>query len=314
METQSASLLAETNPSRVARPLVVRVFRLVMKRGLRYTLMAAVEKYWPHTIRNYKIYRANLFGKYGLEIGVPTSHFGSYGILPIYPIVANLDGCNFSRSTIWEGTIEEGQTFQYDRRKPKGYQYIRDAVDLSAIETKYDFVAASHAVEHIANPLKAIAAWLRVLKDDGILLLIVPHKDRMFDRRRPVTRFQHLLDDFEHSTPEDDLTHLPEVLELHDLALDPQAGDFESFKQRSHDNYRQRGLHHHVFDTALVVRLFDHFNLQIIAVDPVLPHHIIIMGKKLPGGQKARNSAYLGSDATFRRTSPFQSDRKQSIG
>lgn len=39
-----------------------------------------------------------------------------------------------------------------------------------------DYVFTSHVLEHIANPIKAINEWFRVLKVGGYLILIVPHQ------------------------------------------------------------------------------------------------------------------------------------------
>ena len=238
------------------------------------------------------VYRRFLRGKYGLEIGGPSNFFRE--ILPIYSIIRGLDGCNYGKITIWEGNIKEGQTYEYHPNKKKGYQFICDAVDLKFIPSlSYDFILASHVIEHIANPIKALLEWLRILKENGILLLVVPHRDGTFDHNRPITTLKHLLDDFEKNIKEDDLTHLPEILELHDLTLDPQAGDFDAFKKRSLDNFNNRCLHHHIFDTKLVVEIFDYLGLQVLSVDVVLPYHIIVMGKKVPKGKKIKNGVYL---------------------
>ncbi len=52
---------------------------------------------------------------------------------------------------------------KYLDNKEPGIQYVRDATDLRGIpDSKYDFVLASHALEHIANPLKAMSEWTRV--------------------------------------------------------------------------------------------------------------------------------------------------------
>lgn len=228
-----------------------------------------------------KVYFENLRGKNGLEIGGPSEIFRKGRILPVYPIIKGLDGCNFNTQTIWEGKIKEGLTFKYQDERPVGYQFICEAVDLSPVGTKkYDFVLSSHALEHIANPLKALSEWLRVLKDDGFILLVVPHKDGTFDRRRPVTSLNHLIEDFENNTGENDLTHLPEILALHDLRLDPPARDFDYFKERSLNNFENRCLHHHVFDPELVIDICKYFDLQVIALNLALPYHIIVMARK----------------------------------
>ena len=45
------------------------------------------------------------------------------------------------------------------------------------------------------------------------------------------------INDFENKVQENDLTHVEEVLELHDLSRDPQAGTKEAFKIRCQKNF-----------------------------------------------------------------------------
>jgi SAM-dependent methyltransferase len=228
-----------------------------------------------HTIQ------ALVSGGTGLEIGGPSAIFARRGQVPVYPIAGRLDNCNFSRATVWEGRIEEGETFRFDARRAPGWQYVAEATDLRAIPTAtYDFVLSSHTLEHIANPIRALSEWMRVLKDAGVLVLVLPHKDRTFDHRRPVTSLAHLIEDFASGRTEDDLTHLPEVLALHDLELDPGTTSREAFEARSARNFENRCMHHHVFDADLAVRLVDHVGLQIHAVELLRPCHILIVAQK----------------------------------
>jgi hypothetical protein len=138
---------------------------------------------------------------------------------------------------------------------------------------------------------------------------VLPHRDGTFDHRRPVTPLQHLLEDFEQRMAEDDLTHLPEILELHDLRRDPEAGGFQAFKARSERNRENRGLHHHVFDTRLAVELVDHLGLQIQAVESTYPFHIAVLATQLLPGRRPDNADFLSGGAAYRRASPFRSDR-----
>jgi len=233
---------------------------------------------FPPYIANYKIYQELFKDKIGLEIGGPSGIFERYGIIPIYPVIKRLDGCNFAKKTVWEELKEGDNNFRYGNKT--GYQYICEATDLSGISSEtYDFVLASHCLEHIANPLKAIKEWLRVLKSKGLLLIVVPNKEYTFDHKRPMTSFEHLLNDFHNNIGEDDLTHLEEILKMHDLRLDPKAGDKESFKNRSLKNYENRCLHHHIFGTNLLVEIFNYFNIQVIDITLAKPFHIIILGR-----------------------------------
>jgi SAM-dependent methyltransferase len=177
-----------------------------------------------------------------------------------------LDGVNFSTDTIWEGSIKEGYNFNY-YHKQFGHQFIAEATDLSEIPTgRYDFLLSSNCLEHIANPIKALTEWKRVIKAGGDLILVLPKKESNFDHRRPVTKFEHLVDDFTRHIGEDDLTHLDEILALHDLRRDPPAGDLENFRERSLKNFQNRALHHHVFDVQLIEETLAYLGFEVLDI------------------------------------------------
>ena len=242
-----------------------------------------LQKIFPPRITRYRTYLERLRGGYGLEIGGPSKVFSRRGIVPVYPVVAGLDGCNFSSQTVWEGNIQEGEgRYRYAKGRTPGRQFINDAVTLEGIASNtYDFIISCGCIEHIANPLKALSEWLRVIRSGGHLLLLVPHRDGTFDHRRPLTPFSHLLEDLDRRVGEDDLTHLAEILELHDLAMDPPAGDQEQFRQRSLKNIENRCLHHHTFDRDLVVRMVEHTGLRVVEVQQGPPFWIAVLAEKV---------------------------------
>lgn len=209
-------------------------------------------------------YQPLFAGKYGIEIGGPSALFRT--VLPIYDIVDGLDGVNFSADTIWEGRLKAGGSFNYQKDK-SGRQFISEATDLGGIATaQYDFLLSSNCLEHVANPIKALTEWKRVTKAGSGLALVLPNKGSNFDHRRPTTKFDHLLDDFNQDIGEDDLTHLDEIMALHDLSMDPPAGDSEQFRQRSLKNFENRTLHHHVFDVRLIEEMLNHVGFDVLDV------------------------------------------------
>ena len=235
----------------------------------------------PKRARCSSLCRELVSERIGLEIGGPSEAFSKKGILPVYPYVKSLDNSNFSAETIWQGKIERGMTFRYDKKKPLGNQYLSEATNLQSIPSKtYDLVLSSHVLEHVANPLLALSEWRRVLKEDGFLFLVIPRRDGTFDHRRPVTSLGHLIRDFEQQMAEGDLTHLSEILLLHDLERDPAAGTWEAFKKRSRRNLENRCLHHHVFDAELVAQVLAHMNLQVSLIEAVPPYHIVAIAQK----------------------------------
>ena len=217
--------------------------------------------------------------KKGFEVGGPSPLF-SGDIFPIYELSDTIDGCNFSSSTVWEGEIKS-QSYHYYKEK-EGVQYISEGSDLQAIQDEqYDFLLSCHNLEHIANPIKALAEWKRVVKKGGVILLVLPDKRFTFDKKRPYTTFSHLLDDFKRNTTEDDLTHISEVLQLHYLKLDPGSHhDFSKFKARCEQNFQNRCVHHHVFSLDVLKQMLEYLEIQLIAQKFVPSIHEIIIGKK----------------------------------
>jgi SAM-dependent methyltransferase len=247
----------------------------------------------------------------GIEIGGPSPIFARGGLLPLYPHASRIDNCNFAHQTIWEDAIVAGPSFRFDSRKAAGTQFISEGGSLRTIaDGSYDFVLSSHMLEHTANPLSTLKEWNRLLSDDGALILVVPHRDGTFDHRRPVTTLGHLLDDFRQGTTEDDLTHVPEILELHDPTLDSGVHSL-SFRDRAERNYELRSLHHHVFDTALVFDVLRSAQFDVLTLEPLLPYHIVAVARKRHPAQA--DSRFSGDRLrVVLRQSPFPTDRSQS--
>lgn len=197
-----------------------------------------------------------LFSGVGVEIGGPSDIFQL-----VYNSKCICDGVNYNIETVWG----DNSNAEYKwNNKVLGKQIIADATNLKPIKDEvYDFVLSSNNLEHIANPLKAVSEFVRILKKDKPLIILVPCKENSFDHKRENTTFDHLLDDYNKETLEDDLTHLPEILEKHDLMLDPLAGTLEEFTKRSIDNYKNRCLHHHVYSNELLECIANYFHMEI---------------------------------------------------
>ena len=222
-----------------------------------------------------RLIRSSLNGKSGIEIGGPTELFRRwYEPLPIYDVVGSLDNCVFSGSTIWASQSEK---YEFYPGKTPGKTFVREGFDLGIIpDGTYDFVLSSHNLEHFANPIRALKEWKRITRPGGALVLVLPYYAKTFDHRRRPTDVAHMFEDWERNTQEDDLTHLPEILELHDLSRDPLAGSLENFHKRSLDNIHNRCLHHHVFDQQNSRELLDRLGMDVMAVDLAHPFHLVL--------------------------------------
>jgi predicted SAM-dependent methyltransferase len=220
--------------------------------------------------------------KDGLEIGGPSHIFESDGLLPVYKGARAITFIDYSNITLWKETrdiILEKVQNKLDCRF-----LISDATEIEGIpDNSFDFVLASHVLEHLANPLKAINRWRRLLKNGGFMVIVVPDKRFTFDHKRNVTTINHILEDYENNVNENDTTHLYEVINLHDEKMDNTGEDRAHFVNRILNNNENRTVHHHVFIPENVRQLMEESRMKVLYVRNFLPFHIIAICKKEAG-------------------------------
>jgi SAM-dependent methyltransferase len=228
------------------------------------------------TARKYPLIEPFVRDKDGLEIGGPSPIFGRRKLIPVYDRCRKIDNCDFASRTIWNGSLgisEAAASF--------GVQFVAEGTNLASLkDRKYDFILASHVLEHVANPLLALEQWSHLLRPEGMMLVIVPDKQGTFDHRRPYTTFEHIEADFQKETPESDLTHLDEIFALHDLALDPRAGSPSQFRDRCLNNFTVRAMHHHVFSPQVMLQMFSRIGMKALNISIERPYHIVAMARQ----------------------------------
>jgi SAM-dependent methyltransferase len=90
---------------------------------------------------------------------------------------------------------------------------VADAQMLPIPDAGLNFVIASHVLEHMPFPLAALREWYRVLAPGGVLVLRIPDKRYTFDKHRPRTSLQHLINEDEHPADFDRRFHFAEWVE-----------------------------------------------------------------------------------------------------
>ena len=236
-------------------------------------------------LKDFEEVRPHFMNMTGLEVGGPSNIFTENQLLPVYGVARRVDNCNFSEVTIWRDASRESSTFKVSDRWT-GTQFICEGTDLKTVpDETYDFVLSSHTLEHIANPIRALNEWKRVIKWGGVLLLCLPNKMAMFDRRRATTGLDHLIQDFEGNVGEDDLTHAKENVQVYNRFSRPGmfgniAPDYE--QAAPEDNLRTRRMHHHTFTVESAVKVMEFVGFRILVATTHPPYHIIVVGQK-PG-------------------------------
>ncbi len=74
---------------------------------------------------------------------------------------------------------------------------VDDGEKLSKIsEESLDFIIAKNFIEHARNPIGTIESWLSKLRKGGTIFMVVPDKRRIFDKKRPLTKLEHFIEDY----------------------------------------------------------------------------------------------------------------------
>jgi len=141
-----------------------------------------------------------------------------------------------------------------------------EPVHLPFYSSSLDYVAASHVIEHIANPVAAICEWYRVLRPGGIMYMVVPDRRYSWDRFRNLTTCAHMFDDYVKGTTDCDATHIDDFVDNVDWSeFDPStpAEDVPLKKKERKKVYHHAvsageiiNIHFHVYEPANVMDLF----------------------------------------------------------
>ena len=149
--------------------------------------------------RDWRAYFCSLLKGRGLEIG------------PLHRPLAKHDGMQVDyvdRMSVADLRKHYPELRELDLVEPN---IIGDAETLDTVpDNTYDFLVAAHVIEHMRNPIGAIANWSRVLRPGGFIYMIVPDKRAIFDKQRVRTTVEHLVADYELPSRERDFEHFLE--------------------------------------------------------------------------------------------------------
>jgi SAM-dependent methyltransferase len=115
----------------------------------------------------------------------------------------------------------------------------------------FDAVVASHVLEHLAGPVAAIFEIDRVLRPGGLAAIVMPDRQRTFDRVREPTPLAHLLDEHDRGITVVDDDHIRDfceaIWEQEPIHPEPVRSwhDPAALDRRLFDLHRRRSIHVH---------------------------------------------------------------------
>jgi SAM-dependent methyltransferase len=159
----------DRSPRENAFVLRKRVALLVRPRGVRQRLR---RRSLVRFVRSY------LGGLNGVEIG--GSAHNDFGI----------DALNVDRYVAMDTVYKQEERRLWGYAKP--VDLVAPGHELPLADKSVDFVFASHVIEHLPDPIAGLAEWIRVAR--RYVVLVVPHRDRTFDRDRDLTPVEELVE------------------------------------------------------------------------------------------------------------------------
>ena len=166
-----------------------------------------------------------------------------------------------------------------------------DVVDDGEKLTKFkdnslDFIIANHFIEHCIDPIGTVINMYKKLKREGVLYVGIPDKRYTFDIDRPLTTYEHLLE--EHKDKTNNKFKAAHTLEYVKVKLGKDKNSPEKVKKRVQEildsGYR---IHYHVWTqremTEMFARLAKDFKLD-LEIEALLKNHheVVYVLRKMP--------------------------------
>lgn len=142
---------------------------------------------------------------------------------------------------------------------------LGDAETMAGVsDARYDFVIASHVIEHMRNPIGALATWCRVTRPGGLVYLVAPDKRAIFDKQRVRTTLEHMVLDFRQPSRDRDYEHFLDYA----VQVDGK-GDNEGLAHAERLAREDYSIHFHVFMPGDLLRLVGWFAANVRPVTVV---------------------------------------------
>ncbi len=156
--------------------------------------------------------------------------------------------------------VDRMNVFDLRKQYPELQNYKLVEVDIigdgeelvSVADSSLDFVITNHFFEHCQNPLLTLRTFFRVLKNEGILYLCIPDKEKTFDYKRKVTPIAHIVKDFEIGPEQSKKGHFMDWAEN----VTNLNSESEIIKRVNELMEKDYSIHFHVWDEFAIIEFF----------------------------------------------------------
>jgi SAM-dependent methyltransferase len=247
--------------------------RKVVRRKIRRAKDAARRKVYAKE-RRHAAARRHLARRYltgdGLEVGA--LH------LPL-PLPRGANARYVDRMSVEDLRAHYPELDEYDLVTP---DFIDDGEALGAVPSdSMDFVIVNHLIEHTQNPIAALQAQTRVLRDGGILYLAAPDRRRTaFDRGRVETTLEHLIRDHEEGPAVSRSQHYEEWTRLAIRVPEDEVAEHAALLEE-----QDYSIHFHTFTLtsflALILHCREAYGLPLeVVASETNNHEFIVIARR----------------------------------
>jgi len=132
---------------------------------------------------------------------------------------------------------------------------------------RFNFVILNHVIEHVANPIKVVEELFRVTKPGGHVIISAPDKNFTFDKKRALTSFAHLQEEYENNVTVVTDAHYIDFLQ----GVHPEILELAPEKVQIHINsIKNRREHAHVWNSqsfsGFILNAFELLQLKATCV------------------------------------------------
>jgi len=205
--------------------------------------------------KNRELVRNYLYGKRGIEIGASGKAYGLVNQRGAYANVDIIDAETRARNKGWKDS--------------QLVNILSSGDDLPFKDGVFDYVFSSHVIEHFFDPIRAIKEWLRVTREGGHIFMIIPHRERTYDKKRGITDHHELgerhrqalsIRDYARRSREEKARHETASDKDHHRLVrqGPPPEGWEKYNEPDYDH------HWSVWDTQAFLELCRHHNWQVV--------------------------------------------------
>jgi len=106
----------------------------------------------------------------------------------------------------WFSTEELTEMYPHRAKNIQPIDYVVKTLNFSEhVKDKFDLAIACHVIEHIPNMILWLQNMQEIIKPNGYVFLVIPHKKYTFDHLRPLTKLAELLDRFERNVQQPEI-------------------------------------------------------------------------------------------------------------